>query len=198
MVLLVGVHPMCLLVTKVSLKSLQYVFLLPKCLLSFTNECEATWILKLVTKCPHACQHNCPLITGSYIQTQNIKFPTWKCISYTWTVLNILRSWYSLLGFIQCVCLLPNCSLKAYNVLECVCLLPKCSLKASKWEATWMLVTKVSPNSRYIHIATPELIVHTCSISGKHASWTKCHMKYGDNSPLQPTWSRASICFVLV
>jgi len=33
-----------------------------------------------------------------------------------------LRTWYSLLGFIQCACFLPKCSLVAYNVCT-MCLL---------------------------------------------------------------------------
>jgi len=59
MVLLVGIHTTCLVVTKVFLKSLQCVCLLPKTskMRGHVNACQQSVPL-FVTKCPHACQQS--------------------------------------------------------------------------------------------------------------------------------------------
>ena len=120
MVLLVGIHPMCLLVTKLFLKSLQCarmcllvtkVFLKSFKMRGHLNACHqmspclsTNYLLKEVATIKHNIEH----------QISNMK------VHFIHLVLNVLRSWYPLLGFIQCACLLPKCPLKAYNVLECV------------------------------------------------------------------------------
>jgi len=117
----------CLLVTKVPVK-------LHKWMWGLLNSCHQ------MSPC---LSTNFLLKTGSYIQTQSIKFPTWKCISYIH--LDSTEVMVLLVGIHPMCLLVTKVSVKSLQCARMCLLVSKVFLKASKWEATWMLVTKVSP-----------------------------------------------------
>ena len=88
-----------------------------------------------------------------------------------------LRSWYSLLGFVQCACLLPKCPLKDYNVHMMSLLVAKMSLNycfKAKWQDTWMLVTKAFPKKK----AHTHLVLLSTSNWGNKAQLNNPEVKW--------------------